>query len=78
FAKGFEESLEQLHHQEALAASGGTGGVATLQYTQLEVPTAPPPPTAAPPQPMLLPPPPHIKEEPQTVPNLGGSPPVSP
>lgn len=73
FAKGFEDTLEQLHHQEALAAavtSGGTG----LQYTTLEVPTSLP----APSNPMGLLPQGHIKEEPQTVPSVGASPPVSP
>lgn len=73
FAKGFEDTLEQLHHQEALAAavtSGGTG----LQYTTLEVPTSVP----APSNPMALLPQTHIKEEPQTVPSVGASPPVSP
>ncbi|KAG0712760.1 Transcription factor AP-1 [Chionoecetes opilio] len=63
FAKGFEDTLEQLHHQELVATSTG------LHYTQLEVPIAPPTTHA---HGMHA----HIKEEPHIVPI--GSPPMSP
>ncbi|XP_050702640.1 transcription factor Jun-like [Eriocheir sinensis] len=73
FARGFEDTLEQLHHQEALAAAVTSGG-SGLQYTTLEVPTSLPAPTNS----MGLLSQGHIKEEPQTVPSVGASPPVSP
>ncbi|XP_063853703.1 LOW QUALITY PROTEIN: transcription factor Jun-like [Scylla paramamosain] len=66
FVKGFEDSLEQLHHQDSLHSTSN------LQYTQLEVPAASS--TQTHPAPLL---PPQIKEEPQTVPSVG-SPPLSP
>lgn len=58
FVKGFEDSLEQLHHQDSLHSG--------LQYTQLEVPAA-----AQTHGPIL---PPQIKEEPQTVPSVASPP----
>ncbi|XP_042874994.1 transcription factor AP-1-like [Penaeus japonicus] len=110
FAKGFEDTLEQLHHQDAIATSGSGTVVVTsvapsvssapLQYTQLDVPLhhhhAHHPHQQVPvtsgaavslsvnesqhhvaAQLGLLPPA-HIKEEPQTVPSVSGSPPLSP
>lgn len=114
FAKGFEDTLEQLHCQQDGIATSSSGSVvvttvsgasipvstAPLQYTQLDVPihhhhphlqqvpvtsaaSAPAVSLAVsehhhvPSQLGLLP---HtqIKEEPQTVPNVSGSPPLSP
>ena len=71
FAKGFEDTLEQFHQQEAIAAGVSNVSSSGLQYTNLEVPL--------PHQhnlPVLTAP--HIKEEPQTVPSVSGSPPLSP
>ncbi|XP_068203329.1 LOW QUALITY PROTEIN: transcription factor Jun-like [Palaemon carinicauda] len=87
FAKGFEDTLEQLHNQDGIATSSSGSIVVTsvsdanppvssapLQYTQLDVPTHHPCPFATG---VTLS---HtaIKEEPQTVPNVSGSPPLSP
>lgn len=71
FAKGFQDQLEQLHHQNAITAAGGVVAVseAGLQYTQLEAPGAAPVPHCPPGEVA-------IKEEPQCVP--GASPPHSP
>ncbi|KAG7157501.1 transcription factor AP-1-like [Homarus americanus] len=109
FAKGFEDTLEQLHHQDAIATSSSGNVVVTsvappvssapLQYTQLDVPLhhahhhhhphQQVPVTSASVLSLehqhhvsaahlgLLPPA-HIKEEPQTVPSVSGSPPLSP
>ncbi|XP_064085551.1 transcription factor Jun-like [Macrobrachium nipponense] len=112
FAKGFEDTLEQLHNQDGIATSSSGSIVVTsvsdanppvssapLQYTQLDVPThhhhphlqqVPVTSSAAPgvslavtsehhvPSQLGLLPHTSIKEEPQTVPNVSGSPPLSP
>jgi len=112
FARGFVDSLEQLHHASGTGSSneGGGGGhgapsvvVSTvssdgptavsgaLQYTQLGVPHHHHPshhhhlpsyhsdPLGHVPDSQLgLLAPHHIKEEPQTVPSMAGSPPLSP
>lgn len=106
FAKGFEDTLEQLHHQDAIAVSSSSNVVVTsvappvssagLQYTQLDVPLhhahhahqqVPVTSTAGVslsdhqhhvPAHLGLLQSAHIKEEPQTVPNVPGSPPLSP
>ncbi|KAK7084619.1 hypothetical protein SK128_000799 [Halocaridina rubra] len=118
FAKGFEDTLEQLHNQDSLAPSSSSGNVgvtsvsgasvpvssAPLQYTQLDVPShhhhahhlqQQVPVTSAATavvslavsehqqlqvgsSQMALLPHSQIKEEPQTVPNVSGSPPLSP
>jgi len=111
FAKGFEDTLEQLHqHDPNGHVISSTGAVvvtsaappvssAPLQYTQLDVPahhtqlhhlthhTQVPVTTscggaaddhAVHVTHLGLLPPTHIKEEPQTVPSVSGSPPLSP
>jgi len=111
FARGFVDSLEQLHHASGTGSSSEGGGghgapsvvVSTvssdgptavsgaLQYTQLGVPHHHHPshhhhlpsyhsdPLGHVPDSQLgLLAPHHIKEEPQTVPSMAGSPPLSP
>jgi len=112
FARGFVDSLEQLHHASGTGSSseGGSGGpghggapsvvVSTvsssdgggggaLQYTQLGVPHHhsthqhlpsyhSDPLGHVPDSQLGLLAPHHIKEEPQTVPSMAGSPPMSP
>lgn len=112
FAKGFEDTLEQLHHQDAIGSSSSVVvtsvapppavSSATLHYTQLDVPLhhahlphQQVPVTSAPAVSLSvadhhhhhhhvsaahlgLLPSAQIKEEPQIVPNVSGSPPLSP
>merc|ERR1719369_1782500 len=102
FARGFVDTLEQLHHQSATASSSEGGGAPSvvvttvsegptsvsgaLQYTQLGVhqhhnlhhlPSHHSDPLGHVPDGQLgLLAPHHIKEEPQTVPSMAGSPPM--
>lgn len=106
FAKGFVDTLEQLHHQGGSSSEGGgpsvvvttvsgSGGPSTaavvseaLQYTQLGVhPHHPSHHLSShhdhglghvPDSHLGLLPPHQIKEEPQMVPSMAGSPPMSP
>jgi len=97
FARGFVDTLEQLHHQSATASSSEGGGAPSvvvttvsegptsvsgaLQYTQLGVHQHHPSHHSDPLHDShigLGSWPPHIKEEPQTVPSMAGSPPMSP